>query len=634
MPQVQRERTGTKPDAIIDTQAALITGASVVSTDFITSDDMQVLDDLANGYESSGVLDRRKICKPNPLPCDIPQWEATMSNAHSLNTPPLSPDDNSSTPSPHAPSCSRFTSSSPSTSSSITLVNFRTATIRDFTLLKFIGEGACGAVYLVNDNVGSNKLALKVVDKTRLKYDYEYRMLIKEQKTLRKLTDSPWFMTLEASWHDERNFYLAFTYYPTDLASEIWRCGVIGPVRARFYMVEITIALRHLHSLGIIHRDVKPANLLIDRTGHIVLGDFGLSKDGGRSPTQKELLTQPYCGYPLIPEDKALQSSDVKERFPFVSSTYCGTVTEMAPEMHLHQLYSFGVDYWAAAVTLYSMVTGRAPWSYNPYNQKSTDLQIIGDELVFQPYDDVDENCQDFLRKMLMKEPRHRLGAGKSLNCHPYFRGVSWKLMEKRRVAAPWVPGIGTCHSTTSQHHHPQHHHHHHQHLYQRRFVPGREYTSTENPIPEFVYMSERLGGGGVPSPHSSVGTGATKKSGSGTSTGTALNAFLALPKQVMMMRTHSTTATAVATTAGAAGVTAAAFNNIAGVGAGGGRKPLPAVPDKLGKQTIFKRHGSGLGSMWGNWTKPSHNTAVPAGTVTGAVAGGDIQVGYTYHYY
>jgi serine/threonine-protein kinase Psk1 len=93
---------------------------------------------------------------------------------------------------------------------------------------------------------------------------------------------------------------------------------------ATFYLAELILALEHLHSLGIVYRDLKPENCLLDSDGHVVLTDFGLSKVAIAEKT----------------------------------NTVCGTVEYMAPEILMEQHYGKGVDWWSLGILLFEMIVG------------------------------------------------------------------------------------------------------------------------------------------------------------------------------------------------------------------------------------------------------------------------------------
>lgn len=124
------------------------------------------------------------------------------------------------------------------------------------------------------------------------------------------------------------------------------------------------IALTELHSRGIIHRDIKAPNILIDQDGHIVLADFGLSKDFHKIPTIAERVFQPY--WPYFSDENPTSESEPRdpEELHFVAWNYRGSDMEMAPEIHLRMPYSFGIDFWSASVILYWMLTGRVSFLF------------------------------------------------------------------------------------------------------------------------------------------------------------------------------------------------------------------------------------------------------------------------------
>jgi len=106
--------------------------------------------------------------------------------------------------------------------------------------------------------------------------------------------------------------------------------GRLDPEAAKFYFAEILLGLEFIHSKGIVYRDLKPENVLIDIDGHAKLADFGLSK----VLASHETLTNSFCGSPEY----------------------------MSPEMLLGTGHGFGVDYYSLGAILYEMLTGLPPF--------------------------------------------------------------------------------------------------------------------------------------------------------------------------------------------------------------------------------------------------------------------------------
>lgn len=185
------------------------------------------------------------------------------------------------------------------------------------------------------------------------------------------------------------------------------------------------IALTALHSRGIIHRDVKAPNILIDREGHIVLADFGLSKDFYQIPTIAQRVFQPY--WPFLPHDNPTSDTEPRdpEELPFVAWDYRGSELEMAPEIHEGKPYSFGVDFWSATIVLHWMLLGRVSQLLSSYSNlwlrlcqppwyeveseyededdedvKPLAYKIAEDPILWDPADTIDEVTKDFLERV------------------------------------------------------------------------------------------------------------------------------------------------------------------------------------------------------------------------------------------
>jgi serum/glucocorticoid-regulated kinase 2 len=156
------------------------------------------------------------------------------------------------------------------------------------------------------------------------------------------------------------------------LATQLARWGRLGRDRARFYAAEIVEGVEGLHAAGVIYRDLKPENILIAGDGHIVLTDFGLSKEfpkrnlppitapatpnGHRSSSVSGRQQSPQT--PPKPYWMAEDGVSWPSRHTDTTSTFCGTAEYLAPEVIQGLPYSYEVDWWSFGTMLYEMLTG------------------------------------------------------------------------------------------------------------------------------------------------------------------------------------------------------------------------------------------------------------------------------------
>eukprot|EP01130_Rhizamoeba_saxonica_P008692 TRINITY_DN3509_c0_g1_i1.p1 TRINITY_DN3509_c0_g1~~TRINITY_DN3509_c0_g1_i1.p1 ORF type:complete len:308 (-),score=67.83 TRINITY_DN3509_c0_g1_i1:55-978(-) len=178
---------------------------------------------------------------------------------------------------------------------------------------------------------------------------------------------------------------------------------VFSKERVQFYAAEIASALIHLHSHGIIYRDLKPENILLDMHGHIVITDFGLSKEVMDSATD----------------------------------TFCGTPEYLAPEVLKGIDHTYPVDWWSLGTLVYEMLSGLPPF----YSEDIPEMydQIVSGTLMFP--EEIDSVSRDFLSGLLNKDPYQRAG-GPAIREHPFFEGIDWDLLEARKLTPPWKPNV------------------------------------------------------------------------------------------------------------------------------------------------------------------------------------------------
>ncbi|KAI6039658.1 kinase-like domain-containing protein [Pisolithus marmoratus] len=208
-----------------------------------------------------------------------------------------------------------------------------------FKVLKHLGSGSTSQVFKVRDRVTGKCLALKVIKKG----ENHDNLAIREQQAFVRNEGNVHATQLAASFHDTENFYMAMDLQiGGDLQQLISWIQMFPLDLVKFYAAELMIGLYSLHARGIMHRNIKPENLLIDKRGHLLISDLGLA-----------VVLEVPGGIPPYIENGWIPHA------PYIVEERCGTVDFMAPEMFLYDTYSFAVDYWAAGVTIFMMLVGQ-----------------------------------------------------------------------------------------------------------------------------------------------------------------------------------------------------------------------------------------------------------------------------------
>lgn len=180
--------------------------------------------------------------------------------------------------------------------------------------------------------------------------------------------------------------------------------------RVRFYGAEIVSAIGYLHSHGVIYRDLKLENLLLDKDGHIKVADFGLCKED---------IT--YGG---------------------TTNTFCGTPEYLAPEVLEDNDYGKAVDWWATGVVMYEMMTGQLPF-FNIDRNILCEL-IVREKVRFRRC--VSTEAQNLLTCLLEKSPSKRLGSGpedyRQIQSHSFFACINWTDLVQRKIEPPFKPQV------------------------------------------------------------------------------------------------------------------------------------------------------------------------------------------------
>ncbi|XP_063320310.1 protein kinase C zeta type isoform X2 [Pelmatolapia mariae] len=291
--------------------------------------------------------------------------------------------------------------------------------LADFDLIRVIGRGSYAKVLLVRLKKNEQTYAMKVVKKELVHDDEDIDWVQTEKHVFEQASTNPFLVGLHSCFQTESRLFLVIEYVNGgDLMFHMQRQRKLPEEHARFYAAEICIALNFLHEKGIIYRDLKLDNVLLDHEGHIKLTDYGMCKEGIR------------------PGD--------------TTSTFCGTPNYIAPEILRGEDYGFSVDWWALGVLMFEMMAGRSPFDIitdNPdMNTEEYLFQVILEKPIRIPRS-LSVKAAGVLKGFLNKDPKERLGCQvqtgfTDIKSHTFFRSIDWEQLEKKEVTPPFKPQI------------------------------------------------------------------------------------------------------------------------------------------------------------------------------------------------
>lgn len=291
---------------------------------------------------------------------------------------------------------------SPMSSSPIGLDNFHS--------LAVLGKGTYATVVLARKADTGAIYAMKVLNKDLLK-SQKQRFHIQTERNIMIQVDHPFLIKLSWAFQTESKLYFVLEYCPGgELFNLLQKRRVFTEDQARFYLVQIIMALEALHERDIIYRDLKPENVLLDKDGYLRLTDFGLSKMGISTPRGTFSL--------------------------------CGTPEYLAPEVLFRSGHGKAADWWTLGALLFEMLTGLPPFYASKREDLFSKIKFAAPPLPST----ISLEAADLIRGLLVKEPECRLGGGLNgvadIKNHPFLAGVDWGAHYRKEVTPPFVPVI------------------------------------------------------------------------------------------------------------------------------------------------------------------------------------------------
>jgi len=284
-----------------------------------------------------------------------------------------------------------------------------------FDLHRAVGKGAFGKVRVVEHKQTKKLYALKYIDKAKCIRQKAVANVIQERRLLEEI-DHNFVVNLRYAFQDDENcFFVLDLMLGGDLRFHLERTGGISEEIMRFWVAELACGLEYLHRKRIIHRDVKPDNILISATGHAHLTDFNV----------------------------AIHYSERR-----MHTSIAGSMAYMAPEVVGRKGYSWAIDWWSLGITVYELL-----FSKRPFDGRSADKMthaILKDPLTFP--DDASSKCTpdglQLLSRLLDRNPSTRIGCRpnrqgtEDFRRHAWFKNLNWNTIEAKEAQPPFVPDM------------------------------------------------------------------------------------------------------------------------------------------------------------------------------------------------
>ncbi|KAL7988060.1 hypothetical protein Chor_006979, partial [Crotalus horridus] len=288
---------------------------------------------------------------------------------------------------------------------------------RYYDVVKVIGRGAFGEVQLVRHKITQKAYAMKLLSKFEMLKRSDSAFFW-EERDIMAFANSPWVVQLFSAFQDDRYLYMVMEYMPGGDLVNLMSNYDVPEKWAKFYTAEVVLALDAIHSMGLIHRDVKPDNMLLDKYGHLKLADFGT------------------C---MKMDDTGMVRCD----------TAVGTPDYISPEVLKSQggdgYYGRECDWWSVGVFLFEMLVGDTPFYADSLVGTYSKIMDHKNSLHFPEDVEISKQAKDLICAFLTdREVRLGRSGVEEIKSHLFFKNDQWDWNNIRDTAAPVVPELSS----------------------------------------------------------------------------------------------------------------------------------------------------------------------------------------------
>ncbi|MBN3302532.1 ST32B kinase, partial [Amia calva] len=253
--------------------------------------------------------------------------------------------------------------------------------------------------------------AMKYMNKLKCVERNEVRNVFKELQIMQNL-EHPFLVNFWYSFQDEEDMFMVVDLLlGGDLRYHLQQNVHFSESTVKLYVCEVALALGYLRSKHIIHRDIKPDNILLDEHGHVHLTDFNIA---------------------------AIVKEDMR------ATSIAGTKPYMAPELFqpfvgTHPGYSFAVDWWSLGITAYELLRGQRPYIMRSSTPANEILQAFHSHNINYPAA-WSEEIKSLLRKLLCIEAENRISCLSELQDLAYLCDVNWDAVLQKAIPPGFLP--------------------------------------------------------------------------------------------------------------------------------------------------------------------------------------------------